>query len=166
MKVARMLFVVAWVLGTGQVVSGQEGHAGHDHSRANQELSHRDQLRAAVQEICPVSGGKLGDMGTPFKVKVGEETVFLCCQGCMKRKVNPQHWATIHTNFAKAQGICPVMKNDLPKNPKWTIVEGQIIYVCCPPCTKKIVADPQAYLKTVDELYTASLQSRQQIHRR
>ena len=163
MKVAQMLLVVALVVGTGQVASGQGGHAGQNHTQANKELLNRDQLRAAVQEICPVSGGKLGQMGTPFKVKVGEETVFLCCQGCMKRKINPQHWATIHANFAKAQGICPVMKNELPKNPKWTIVKGQIIYVCCPPCTKKIAADPKAYLKAVDKLYTASLQAKQQI---
>ncbi len=81
----------------------------------------------------------------------------------MKRKIDPQHWATIHANIAKAQGICPVMKNDLPKNPKWTIVDGQIVYICCPGCDKKIIADPQAYLQQVDELYTASLQSRQQI---
>ena len=126
-----------------------------------QELSKRDQLRIAVQGICPISGQQLGSMGTPIKVKVGEETVFLCCNGCLKNQINPQHWATIHANFAKAQQICPVMKHELPKNPKWTIVEGQIFYVCCPPCTKKIAADPKAYLQKLDELYSASLRSRQ-----
>lgn len=126
-----------------------------------QELSQRDQLRIAVQGICPISGQQLGSMGTPIKVKVGEETVFLCCKGCLQKQINPQHWATIHANFAQAQQICPVMKHALPKNPKWTIVEGQIVYVCCPPCTKKIAADPETYLRKIDELYTASLQQRQ-----
>jgi len=126
-----------------------------------QELSRRDQVHIAVQEICPISGQKLGEHGAPIKVKVGEETVFLCCKGCLQGKVNPQHWATIHANFAKAQRICPVMKRELPENPEWTIVEGQIVYVCCPPCTKKIAADPQTYLRQVDELYTASLEARQ-----
>ncbi|REJ65715.1 MAG: hypothetical protein DWQ31_17410 [Planctomycetota bacterium] len=126
-----------------------------------QELSQRDQLRIAVQGICPISGQQLGSMGTPIKVQVGEETVFLCCKGCLQKQINPQHWATIHANFAKAQRICPVMKHELPKNPKWTIVEGQIVYVCCPPCTKKIAADPETYLRKVDELYTASLGTRQ-----
>ncbi len=123
-----------------------------------QEQQQRDQLRAAVQEICPVSGGKLGSMGEPVKVNVGEETVFLCCRGCLKQKIKPEHWATIHVNFAKAQRICPVMKNKLPEKPKWTLVEGQIVYVCCPPCKKKIADDPRAYLRAVDELYIAALE--------
>ena len=53
------------------------------------------------------------------------------------------------------------MKKELPANPKWTIVEGQIVYVCCPPCTKKIVADPETHLRAIDELYVASLRARQ-----
>ncbi|QDV73788.1 hypothetical protein [Botrimarina mediterranea] len=117
----------------------------------------RDQLRIAVQDICPVSGEKLGSMGEPLKVQVGEETVFLCCKGCMGKQIKREHWGTIHANFAKAQGICPVMGNDLPKTPKWTIVEGQVVYVCCPPCTKKLAAEPQLYLRKVDALYTAHL---------
>ncbi len=128
---------------------------------SGQELSERDQIHIAVQEICPVSGQKLGAHGTPVKVKVGEEVVFFCCQACLQGKVSPQHWATIHANFAKAQRVCPVMKKELPKNPKWTIIDGQIVYVCCPPCTEKIAANPQAYLNQIDELYTASLRARQ-----
>ncbi len=155
MKVAKTLLVAAAIVGAGQMVSGQ------DRSRADQGQARRDQLRIAVQEICPMSGNKLGEHGAPIKVKVGEETVFLCCQGCLKDKIDPTRWATIHANFAKAQRVCPVMKKKLPKNPKWTIVAGQIVYVCCPPCTKKIAADPGTYLRKVDELYTASLQARQ-----
>lgn len=125
------------------------------------EQLRRDQIHIAVQEICPVSGQKLGEHGAPIQVKIGEETVFLCCRKCLKGKVNPQHWATIHANFAKAQRICPVMKHELPESPKWTIVEGQIIYVCCSPCSNKIAADPKTFLQQVDDLYLASLQARQ-----
>ena len=128
-----------------------------------QELSERDQIRVAVQEICPVSGQRLGEHGAPIKVKVGEEEVFLCCRACLNGKINPQHWATIHANFAQAQRICPVMKHDLPKQPKWTIVRGQIVYVCCPPCTKKIAAEPEKFLKQIDDLYMASLQARKRM---
>ena len=155
MQYARMLTIVALIAGVGQVVSAQ------DRSQPDQEQINRDQLRIAVQEICPISGDKLGARGAPIKVKVGAETVFLCCKECLKGKINPKHWATIHANFARAQRICPVMKHDLPKKPKWTIVEGQIIYVCCPPCLKKIAADPKKYLRGVDQLYTASLRARQ-----
>ena len=155
MKNARMLFGLALLVGATQMVSGEVPSA------AQQEQARRDRLRMAVQEICPSSGQKLGTHGQPIKVKVGKETVFLCCKGCLKQKLNPQHWATIHANFAKAQQICPVMEHELPKNPKWTIVEGQIVYVCCPPCTKKIDADPKTYLQKIDELYTASLKAKQ-----
>lgn len=148
MKNARMLLVVAMIAGLGQIANGQE-------------LSNRDHLRAAVQQICPVSGRKLGEHGPPTKIKVGQQTIFICCKGCLKGKISPQHWATIHANFAKAQGICPVMKHKLPAKPKWTIVQGQVVYVCCPPCTKKLAAEPEKYLQKLDELYAASLQGKQ-----
>ena len=131
MKFMQMMLAVAMAVSVVQIAVGQSVN-----DRA-QEQQRRDQLRIAVQDICPVSGQKLGSMGQPIKVQVGKETTFLCCKGCMKQKIKPEHWATIHTNFAKAQGICPVMKHDLPKSPKWTIVEGQVVYVCCPPCTKE-----------------------------
>jgi hypothetical protein len=124
-----------------------------------QELSQRDQLHAAVQKICPVSGGPLEEHGPPIKVKVGEQFIFVCCRGCLQGKINPEHWATIHANYKTAQQICPIMKKPLPKNSKWTIVEGQIVYVCCPPCIDKIKADPATHLRAIDSLYSASLRN-------
>ena len=53
------------------------------------------------------------------------------------------------------------MDKALPKNAKWTIAEGQIVYICCPPCAKKITADPKTYLQKVDELYAASLKAKE-----
>ena len=161
MQTARMFFVVALMAGVARSAVGVD-HAG-DRSRDAAEQARRDQLRIAVQEICPISGEKLGSMGPPIKVTVGEhkEEVFLCCKGCAKGKIDPKHWATIHANFAQAQRICPVMKHALPKDAKWTIVEGRIVYVCCPPCTKKVEAEPGVYLQKIDELYTASLRAKQ-----
>ena len=149
MKVARMLVVL--------VLTVAAIHVATDSVATAQGPSQRDQLRIAVQKICPVSGQQLGAHGPPIKVAIGQEEVFLCCKGCLKGKVNPRHWATIHANFASAQAKCPVMKKKLPKNPKWTIVAGQIVYVCCPPCTKKIASNPEPYLRTIDAYYTASL---------
>ncbi len=126
-----------------------------------QELSKSDQVRIAVQKICPVSGQQLGAHGQPITAKIGEEVVHLCCKACLSGKVSPQHWGTIHANFAKAQGKCPVMNKPLPKNPKWTIVDGRIVYVCCPPCTKKIGANPKKYITMVDQLYSMHLKAQQ-----
>ncbi|MCH7687744.1 MAG: hypothetical protein IH899_13840 [Planctomycetes bacterium] len=157
MKNASMLLVMALIVGTGQLANG------HDPSTEGKEAQlRRDQLHAAVQAICPVSGEKLGEHGPPIKVTVGKnkQEIFVCCKACLKEKIDAKHWGTIHANFAKAQRICPVMKKPLPKNPKWTIVKGQIVYVCCPPCTKKIAADPHKWLPQVDALYSASLRSK------
>ncbi len=141
-----VLAAIALVLGIGALAVAEEPKS-------------PEQVRIAVQEICPVSGQKLGDHGQPIKAKIGQEEVYLCCQSCLKGKVDPKHWATIHAHFAKAQAKCPVMNRPLPKNPKWTITKGQIIFVCCPPCTKKIAADPKTYLSKVNALYAASLKS-------
>ena len=123
-------------------------------------LSKYDQLKVAVQKICPVTGKPLGSMGDPLKVKIGEEQIFLCCKGCTKGQINKQHWATIHSNFAAAQGICPVMEKALPANPKSTVVNGQTVYVCCPPCTKKIQADPKRFLTKVAGYYQGALKGK------
>jgi hypothetical protein len=155
MKTVKLLLVVALLLGIGQVGIARVV------TKPDKEKMTRDQLRAAVQKICPVSGNKLGAHGTPVKVKMGKETVFLCCKGCLKGKVDAKRWATIHANVAAAQTKCPVMNKTLPKNPKWTIVEGQIVYICCPPCADKITADPKTYLRKVDQLYAASLKAKQ-----
>lgn len=125
-----------------------------------QELSAQDKVHIAVQEICPMTGQKLGAHGTPVKVKLGEEEIFLCCKACLEQEVDPKHWATIHANFAKAQGICPIMKKELPEKAKWTVVKGHIFYVCCPPCTDKIAADPETYVEQLTSLYRKSLEAR------
>ena len=156
MKTVEMFCAIALAAGIVPVAAGKDPSGGEE------QRPTRAQIRMAVQEICPVSGRKLGSHGDPVAVKIGEEQTFLCCKGCTSGKVKPEHWATIHSNYAKAQGICPVMKRKLPKRANWTIIQGQIVYVCCPPCIKKIKADPKTYLKKVDELYLASLKQRKQ----
>ena len=47
-----------------------------------EKLSEADRAAALAQKICPVSGDKLGEMGTPFKVTVKGRDVFLCCPSC------------------------------------------------------------------------------------
>ena len=154
MKTLKMSFAIVLVVGFVSVAFGAQP-ADKEAKKPTSE-----EIRMAVQGICPVSGEKLGTHGDPIQVKIGKEQVFLCCKGCTSGKVKPEHWATIHTNFAKAQRICPVMKKELPTGAKWTVVEGRIVYVCCPPCIKKIEADPKTYLEHVDELYLASLKAR------
>lgn len=112
---------------------------------------------ALAQRVCPVTGKDLFSMGGPVKAKVGEESLFLCCKGCLQGEIQKEHWDRMHTNLIAAQGKCPVMGKPLPKNPTSTVVEGRRVFVCCPPCTEKMKTDPEKYLAAVDKLLEQSL---------
>ncbi len=133
------------------------------------QLSPSDLLLAKVQGICPVMGEKLGSMGDLIKVQIEGETAFLCCESCKDQAINADYWKTIQANMAKAQGICPVMEEELPKNASSTVVNGRRIFVCCPPCSKKIAVDPTTYTAMVDEkyaAYVAGAAEKEKVHRR
>ena len=118
---------------------------------AKERQTKSDQLHARAQGICPVSGQKLGSMGAPVKVKVGEkEVAFLCCKGCVGKELNADHWKTIQANLAAAQKTCPVMGKSVDASMKSTVVNGRKIFVCCPPCIKKIEANPATYVAKLD----------------
>ncbi len=46
------------------------------------KLSPEDAAAAEKQHVCPVSGKMLGTMGTPQKVDVNGQQVWICCDGC------------------------------------------------------------------------------------
>lgn len=119
-----------------------------------------DQLHIKAQAICPVSGQKLGSMGAPIKVKVGEEHAFLCCQGCQNKKLNAKHWAAVQANLAKAQGVCPIMGKPISAEKESTVVKGRRIFVCCPPCIDEIRADEPTYLAKLDAQIAAGVKAR------
>jgi len=140
--VAACVSSIWWSLGTGAVAQQREPLSG-------------DRLIAAVQEICPVSGQELGSHGPPVKVRVGEgrQEVFLCCDACADQSLDEEHWRAIHVNFATAQASCPIMKHKLPDGAAWTIVQGRVFFVCCPPCIPKIQAEPQQQLAGLEQAY-------------
>jgi len=147
----RLVFFVSVLLSVTAVQS----------AAAQGQLSKFDRIKIEVQRVCPVSGDTLGSMGDPLKVKIGQEEIFLCCKKCTKGQISKELWVKIHRNFAAAQGICPVMEKPLPANAKVTTVNGQAVYICCPPCSKKIQADPQKYLTKVAGYYVAALKTSQ-----
>ena len=49
----------------------------------------------------------------------------------------------------KAQTLCPAMNSEINKK-LFVDVKGKRIYVCCPPCKKKIKADPDKYIKILE----------------
>lgn len=116
-------------------------------------LTDADKLQIAVQKICPVSGAELGSMGAPVKINAGEQTAFLCCKGCQGKQLDAGHWKTIQARMAKAQGTCPIMEEEVDSTMKFAVVNGQQIFVCCPPCIPKIQADPEASIRKVNASY-------------
>jgi len=124
-----------------------------------EEPTEQEQLHAAVQKICPVSGVALGEHGPPVRVVIGEQKqeLFLCCKACLNKQINPEHWATIHASTFTAQQRCPVMKNPLPEDASWKIVDGRVVFVCCPPCFDKMAKAPEAHLDLVDSFYAETL---------
>ncbi|TWT74048.1 hypothetical protein [Allorhodopirellula solitaria] len=135
-----------------------------------------DAAAIAAQKTCPVMDEPLGGMGTPVKVMVGEQPIFLCCKGCVKKvQAEPaKYLAMVYRDddtaavpagteqvregvfqvvaadspFIAAQKKCPVMDEPLGTmgGPYKVNAAGKAIYICCPGCAKKIAAEPQRYL--------------------
>ena len=66
-------------------------------------VSEADRAGIAQQKVCPVMGVKLGSMGAPIKVLVGDQPLYLCCEGCLgKLKSDPEKYLAkvkqSHTN--------------------------------------------------------------------
>jgi hypothetical protein len=55
-------------------------------------LAEDDRELAEAQGFCPIMvKSRLGAMGTPIKVMVNDQPVFVCCSGCSKKAVaNPE----------------------------------------------------------------------------
>jgi hypothetical protein len=129
-------------------------------------LTDADRLQMQVQKICPISGEDLGSMGKPLKAKMGEQDVYLCCKGCVGKQAGAEHWQKIQDNLAKAQGTCPIMGKPVTSKLKSTVVNGQQVFVCCPPCIEKIKADPEAALKKINASYTTYLEAEKELETR
>ena len=53
------------------------------------------------------------------------------------------------TAFAEKQTVCPVAGGKIDKN-LYVDADGKRIYVCCENCLEKVKADPQKYIKRLE----------------
>ena len=146
------------------------------------ELSEEDRELAEAQGFCPVMvKNRLGIMGTPTKVMVKDQPVFLCCKGCNRRAIaNPDKTlaaveklkikvaeAEISASLAKlsredralatAQGYCPVMKDSRLGSmgpPLKVMVNDQPVFLCCKGCQRRALANPAKTLAIVAKIRT------------
>jgi hypothetical protein len=144
------------------------------------KLSSEDREVAEAQVFCPIQvKNRLGVMGTPVKVMVNNQPVFLCCNGCRaKALASPDKTlamvaslkakaadAAISGNLAKlsaedrqlvlAQGYCPVMKDNrlgAMGAPVKVMINNQAVFLCCADCEKEAQANPERTLATVADL--------------
>lgn len=146
-------------------------------TKALAELSTTDQKKATAQRFCPVmTHSRLGSMGTPVKVMVEGEPVFVCCKGCASKatkggkttvktaaklttasatlaKLKPEERAA-----AEAQKYCAVATTSFLGSmgaPIKLELNGKPVYLCCEGCEGKAKSDPAATLATVDKLKKA-----------
>ncbi|TWT35343.1 Archaeal TRASH domain protein [Posidoniimonas corsicana] len=131
----------------------------------------------AAQKVCPVSNQPLGSMGDPIPVTVGDDTIYVCCAGCVGKvkaefskylaqlngptglaprgsdEVRPGVFKTVAADqpFIAAQQKCPVMDEPLGGMgaPLKVHANGKAIYICCAGCAKKIQAEPAKYLQVL-----------------
>lgn len=147
-------------LGSALVAIVLVGFAVADEPKKESPEQRRERLRIAVQAICPVSGESLTGHEKPVKMTNPDtkEVLYVCCSDCLKSKQEEKYVDKIRENFAKAQGKCLVMTdNEVTAKSKHGIVEGQFVFVCCPPCIKKMNASSERFLAKLDDLYEASL---------
>ena len=145
-------------------------------------LAEPDRAAIARQRVCPVSGGVLGSMGTPVKLLVGDQPVYLCCQGCIgKVRENPEKFvaqpgtagrqrtqaaagseltvtkATAADQAAiQAQAACPVMNSRLSSmgTPIKVTRGGQSLFLCCQGCVSKVQENPDYYFAQAARMRT------------
>jgi hypothetical protein len=69
-----------------------------DVSAALDRLLPADRIEVERQQVCPVTGERLGAMGTPVRVQVAGRTVWLCCRSCERElRRHPDKYPSGHS---------------------------------------------------------------------
>ncbi len=105
-----------------------------------------------AQTMCPVMGGKITT--TSYTDYQGQR-IYFCCPGCEDSFLkDPEKYfeqaAKDSILFENVQTTCPVMGNPVDKQ-FFTYYKGRGIYFCCASCIETFNADPDKYLKTMEE---------------
>lgn len=140
------------------------------------ELPEEDRQLAENQRICPVTKAPLGSMGTPQKIDVAGQTVFICCKGCEARLLGDSAKYLVNLtrvegssggevqrtieaalskltpadqSLARQQRMCPVAVMPLGSmgTPKKVDVNGTPVFICCEGCREALLEEPEHYVK-------------------
>jgi hypothetical protein len=105
------LVTVAGVLGLAGCTGAKAGKPGADEVKVREALARLDpgdRRLAEAQQFCAVeTENPLGSMGTPVKVMVKDQPVFLCCKGCRKRALEDPEATLARVRELKAKAAGP-----------------------------------------------------------
>ena len=104
------------------------------------------------QTHCLVMGG---ESKPGLHVDIQGQRVYLCCPMCEEKiKADPDKYFTKAAGegvlFENIQTTCPVSGEKLGDKPAFVDYEGRHVALCCEDCRDSFNADPQKYLKLLD----------------
>ena len=107
------------------------------------------------QTVCPVMGGEINQA---LYVDADGKRIYMCCAGCTdKIEADPQKYikqledqGITLDKTPVPQTVCPVMGGEINKA-LYVDADGKRIYMCCAGCADKIKADPQKYIKQLED---------------
>lgn len=71
------------------------------------KLGPEDRRLAEAQERCPITGEPLGSMGVPVKLKIQDETAFLCCESCRDKALADPRKTLARVRELRAKAASP-----------------------------------------------------------
>jgi hypothetical protein len=165
----------------GMTMSQDDKKKEADIQAALAKLKPEDRKLAEEQKFCAIqTKNRLGSMGTPIKLTIKGQPVFLCCSGCVvKAQANPdktltsvadlKQESTIEVNLAKlkpedrkladVQKFCAVQtKNRLGSmgTPVKITIKDRPVFLCCDDCVAEAQAKPDKTLASVADLIKAN----------
>jgi len=118
-------------------------------------------------DTCAVAGTKLGSMGEPVIYNHQGREVRFCCKGCIPafEKDPEKYLKQVDEKIIQQQlshyplTTCIVMENDPLDDPEIKpfnlVYNNRLVRFCCKGCTRDFKADPEPFLKKLDEAVIA-----------
>ena len=111
-------------------------------------------------DTCPVTGGKLGEMGKPVVHNYKGREVRFCCGGCVKpfEKEPAKYLKKMDEAIIKKETATYPLKTCVVTGDKLggemgkpidLVVQNHLVRVCCAGCVKKVEKEPAKYLKMI-----------------
>jgi hypothetical protein len=89
-------------------------------------LSPEDRPLAEAQKYCAVlEKSRLGSMGTPLKIEVEGQSVFLCCKGCEKKALKDPAKTLARVKELK-ENNAPVLEDSIRVRPADPFLKGPV----------------------------------------